>query len=281
MKDNTNLNLQSPLILHPSSSIPWKYGYSSVAGTFHSRSSHPSQDACGASVIIDSAGNEVLIATVSDGAGSAVGGRIGSAIACLHFIEEVKAYYARGGDLGQLANGFIENWIDEYQQIISFKSREDGLSVQDYACTFLTAVLERDRAFYFQIGDGAIAVSECGQDDQYSCICWPQRGEYANTTNFLTDRDAAEKNYRELKSVTVDEIALFTDGIQNLVLDYRTRSAHSPFFSPIFNWLRPHRSGYSQELADSLAAYLNSEKVNSRTDDDKTLVMATRRSTLG
>jgi len=281
MKENKNTNLQSPFILHSSSFIPWRYGYSSVAGTFHTRSSLPSQDACGAGVIIDSAGHEVLIAAVSDGAGSAISGRTGSKIACHHFIEAVKSYYARGGDGAQLANGFIENWIDNYQQIIYSKSREIGLSMQDYACTLLTAVVEKDRAAYFQIGDGAIAVSERGQEDQYSCICWPQRGEYANTTNFLTDHDAVEKIYRELKFVTIDEIALFTDGIQNLVLDYRTRSAHAPFFSPIFNWLRPQGGGYSQKLADSLAAYLNSEKINSRTDDDKTLVMATRRSTLG
>src|SRR5262245_5183666 len=152
MKDNKNSKFQSPVILHPTSFVLWKYGYSSVAGTFHSRTSLPSQDACGASVIINSTGDEVLIAAVSDGAGSAISGRSGSKIACLHFIEEVKTYYARGGDGAQLADGFIENWIYEYQQIISFKSRENGLSSQDYACTLLTAVVERDRAFYFQIG---------------------------------------------------------------------------------------------------------------------------------
>jgi Protein phosphatase 2C len=259
----------------------WRYGYSSVAGTFHSNSLLPSQDACSASVIFDSAGNEVLVAAVSDGAGSAIFGRMGSMIACQYFIDDVKRYFAQGRDSAQLADGFIEDWIDVYQQIISIKSRENGSTLQDYACTLLAAVVEGNRAAFFQIGDGAIVASQRGQEDQYSCICWPQRGEYANSTNFLTDCDVAEKIYRESKSVTVDEIALFTDGIQNLVLDYRTRSPHAPFFSPLFNWLRPRSSGYSQELADSLAAYLNSEKINSRTDDDKTLVMATRRSSHG
>jgi Protein phosphatase 2C len=273
MKDNANSNLES-------SFINWKYVYSSVAGTFHARSSLPNQDACDARVIIDAAGHEVLIAAVSDGAGSAISGRTGSKLACHHIIEEVKSYFARAGDGVQLADGFIENWIDDYQQIIYSKSREDGLTMQDYACTLLTAIVERDRVAYFQIGDGAIVASQRDQEDQYLCIFWPQQGEYANTTNFLTDIDAVEKIYRKSISVTIDELSLFTDGIQNLVLNSRTRSAHTQFFLPIFNWLRPQSSGYSQELADKLAAYLNSEKINSRTDDDRTLVVATRRSTL-
>ena len=53
-------------------------------------------------------------------------------------------------------------------------------------------------------------------------------------------------------------------------------SLHSPFFAPLFAWLRPHAEGYSRELSDSLAAFLNSEKVNARTDDDKTFILATR-----
>jgi hypothetical protein len=96
-------------------------------------------------------------------------------------------------------------------------------------------------------------------------------------TNFLTDADAAEKVVRQTRSGAIDEVAIFTDGIQRLALDYRARSAHTPFFAPLFAWLRPRHRGYSRELSDSLAVYLNSEKINSRTDDDKTLILATRK----
>src|SRR5262249_4336217 len=106
----------------------------------------------------------------------------------------------------------------------------------------------------------------------------PQQGEYANMTNFLTDVDAPDKVFRAQKSGVIDEIAIFTDGIQRLALDYQARSAHAPFFAPLFAWLRPRRGGYSRELSESLTVYLNSEKINSRTDDDKTLILATRKS---
>ena len=153
---------------------------------------------------------------------------------------------------------------------------EDG-TIQEFACTLLAAIVRNEQALYFHLGDGAIVESRCGENDLYRCASWPQHGEYANTTHFLTDTDAASKIVVELKNYRVDEVALFTDGLQNLVLDYRTQSAHSPFFAPLFGWLRPRPRGYSQEMSDSLCSYLNSEKFNARTDDDKTLLLATRR----
>jgi hypothetical protein len=62
-----------------------------------------------------------------------------------------------------------------------------------------------------------------------------------------------------------------------LALDFRAQTAYEPFFSPMFNWLRASADGRSVELSNSLTVYLASEKVNSRTDDDKTLILATRR----
>jgi hypothetical protein len=149
--------------------------------------------------------------------------------------------------------------------------------MQDFACTLLAAVIWPDRAIYFQLGDGAIVSSRREAPDRYAVVCWPQQGEYANMTNFLTDDDAGEKVYCELKSGAVDEVALFTDGIQRLALDFRAQTAYEPFFAPMFNWLRASADGRSVELSNSLTVYLASEKVNSRTDDDKTLILATRR----
>jgi hypothetical protein len=255
----------------------WKYVFSSVAGSYHDRTSLPGQDACGVEVIFDTGGNEVLIAVASDGAGTAIKGHIGSRIACDLFIEEVKSHFARSRDCVQLADGFIEDWIVKFQHLISVSSNESSLDPQDFACTLLASVVGSNHAAFFQIGDGAIVASHSEERDSYQCVCWPQQGEYANTTNFLTDAGAEEKIFRKLQSGSIDEVAIFTDGIQSLVLNYHTRSAHSPFFSALFKWLRPRSSSHSHELSDSLKVYLNSEKFNMRTDDDRTLVLATRR----
>ncbi|MFN0107783.1 MAG: PP2C family serine/threonine-protein phosphatase [Blastocatellia bacterium] len=252
----------------------WKHGFASVAGTSHLKASLPCQDASRAEITLDQNGHEVLIAAVSDGAGSAAQAQLGSVMATEFFIAKIKTHFESGGSWEQLADGFIEHWIAAFQQTAASWAGE-AATIQEFACTLLAAVIGNDQAIYFHLGDGAIVESE---NDLYRCASWPQQGEYANTTHFLTDADAAGKIVVELKNCQVDEVALFTDGIQNLVLDYRTQSAHSPFFAPLFGWLRQQPEGFSQELSDSLAGYLNSEKFNARTDDDKTLLLATRRS---
>ncbi len=254
----------------------WKYGLASVAGTSHLKSQSPCQDASRVEVFAAPHGEVILIAVASDGAGSATHAQLGAQLACDLLIDEVTAHFADYRGWAWLGEAFIRNWIGRFQSLAASWAGESP-KTQDFACTLLAAVVGREHAVYFQIGDGAIVASERGDEDRYSTVCWPQQGEYANTTNFLTDADAADKVFFELKSCAIDEVALFTDGIQSLVLDYRNRSAHMPFFYPLFAWLRPRGGGHSRELSDSLTIYLNSEKINSRTDDDKTLILATRR----
>lgn len=254
----------------------WKYGFASVAGTFHLKSSTPCQDASRVVVVVDAGGNEVLIAAASDGAGSAALAQLGSTLACDLFVDEVKSRIVDGNSRVISSDNFFADWIGEFRQRVIGWSGASGARLQDYACTLLAAVVWPDRAAYFQLGDGAIVESRREEMNRYSVVCWPQQGEYANSTNFLTDDDAAKKIFCEMKTGAVEEIAIFTDGIQRLALDYRAQTAHAPFFEPLFAWLR-QRGGHSRELSDSLTVYLNSEKINSRTDDDKTLILATRR----
>lgn len=257
----------------------WKYGFASVVGTAHVKTGAPLQDASRAEVLFDVRGDEILIAVASDGAGSAANSAVGARLACDRFVADLKTYLAEGGALAQLPEHFIEDWIETFQFLVKGLAADAEAEPRDFACTLLAAVIGRDEAVYFQLGDGAIVEALPDEKDQYRCVCWPQQGEYANTTHFLTDADAKEQIFRQVKRGAVDEVALFTDGLQNLVLDYRAQSAHSPFFAPLFAWLRPRAApsaSYSRELSESLAAYLDSEKINARTDDDKTLILATR-----
>ena len=255
----------------------WKYGFASVAGTFHVKSSTPCQDASRVEVVRDAGGAEILIAVASDGAGSATQAQRGSALACDLFIDEVRSQIEWGNTRALLSDNFIANWLAKFRGIATGWSGPESARINDFASTLLAAVVWNDRAIYFQIGDGAIVESRRDDPDPYTVVCWPQQGEYANMTNFLTDDDAEKKVVREARSGAIDEIAIFTDGIQRLALDYGARTAHTPFFAPLFAWLRPRPGGASRELSDSLAVYLNSDKINSRTDDDKTLILATQR----
>lgn len=101
--------------------------------------------------------------------------------------------------------------------------------------------------------------------------------DYADQVPFADPPEAAERLEFELVNERVDEVALFTDGLQNLALHFQTQTAHTPFFRPMFEWLRPAPEGRREKLSASLAAFLDSPKVNDCTDDDKTLILATRR----
>jgi hypothetical protein len=108
-------------------------------------------------------------------------------------------------------------------------------------------------------------------------VFWPEAGEYANMTRFITDPDALEHVRSVVTDAAPDEIAVFTDGIQRLALDFRAVAVHAPFFAPMMAVLRQQPPDECALLEAQLAAFLDSPKVNSRTDDDKTLVLASRR----
>lgn len=260
-------------------STTWKYISASVVGTSHGRTETPCQDNNGCRVFSARDGSEVLVAVASDGAGSAKRAEDGSALACSLFLQEMEALLGSdgSGDVREISEEFMKNWLTSFQREVSLRAEHEELTPRDFACTLLTAVVGHDCAAFAQIGDGAIIVPSPEEPDEYCYVFWPQQGEYANQTYFTTDADAHEKIQYVLVPRRVEEVAVLTDGIQGLALHYQSQTAHNPFFQPIFAWLRPAPEDYSDKFTASLAAYLNSPKVNESTDDDKTLILATRR----
>jgi hypothetical protein len=104
-------------------------------------------------------------------------------------------------------------------------------------------------------------------------VFWPENGEYQNTTFFLSDSAFDAHVQSSVVSEQVAEIAMFTDGLQMLALNYATKEAHGPFFVPMFRELRARES---TDLIVPMRQFLDSKAVNDRTDDDKTLILATR-----
>ncbi len=149
------------------------------------------------------------------------------------------------------------------------------MRVRDYACTVLAAVVGPDWSVFLQIGDGVMVVRSAGDPD-YGWVFWPEDGEYANTTFFVTDERAREHLQFEGSDLDYEEVALLTDGLQRLVLNLGDRTVHQPFFSSMFRALGGPTLVPPGVYADRLGAYLNSDTVNARTDDDKTLVLLKR-----
>ena len=146
-----------------------------------------------------------------------------------------------------------------------------GVVPRQLACTLLVALAGDDWAAFAQIGDGVIVFNV---DAGYELAFWPDNGEYANTTRFLTDDDYRKHLRIEVVTRQVSELAVMTDGLQMLALDFKGARVHDRFFEPLFRTVRNNPN--EEALRNSLLDFMDSKRVNERTDDDKTLLLATR-----
>jgi hypothetical protein len=162
------------------------------------------------------------------------------------------------------------------REAVLTEAQQYGSEPRDLASTLLVVVVGPSGGGALQIGDGVIVVSDGANG--WCWVFWPQRGEYANTTHFLTDEDAAERLQIEPFVGKVTEVALMTDGLESLALHYASKSVHEPFFHGMFQPLLDTDGAEEiNRLSASLERFLSSERVGSRTDDDVSLILATCR----
>jgi len=256
--------------------LPWRYAFASVIGTSHTKSGLPCQDACDCRSLTTSSGEEVLVAVVSDGAGSADRSQIGSQLACELFVHEVVTLLESKGSVKDITAEFCRQWLTRFQNEIENRAEAEETSSRAFACTFLAAVVGVSSAAFCQIGDGAIVIQPQDSEGDYCWIFWPEKGEYANQTFFATDTGAGLHLQHETVPYQIHEIALFSDGLERLALHMETQTAHTPFFKPMFVPLHKASDGYAETLSSSLDQFLSSKRVQDQTDDDTTLVLATR-----
>jgi Protein phosphatase 2C len=252
--------------MNPQSSARWKVVAGSATGTSHIRTGSKCQDysrwtLAGAGVVL----------VCADGAGSVPRADVGARLACGSILSAAALVLDAGCRVSSLGAETVTDWYDRARRRISLDACVDGFDIRDYACTLLVAVVDGESALFAQLGDGAI-VFRTGSG--YQTAFWPQSGEYVNTTNFLTDSDFQRHLAVRIVDSVPDEIALFTDGLQPLALHYATKSVHAPFFEPMFAAL--HCEPDPDRLQTPLREFLTSKPVTDRTDDDTTLVLATR-----
>lgn len=255
--------------------MPWRIAAASVVGTSHLKTGQPCQDSSRA-MLVDAGVNSALICAVSDGAGSAAHSEIGSRVAAATATLLIENYLKTGQEINAIQRETALSWLAQIQSTLSNLASEANAPSREFACTLLVAVIGTDRAAFFQVGDGAMVVSE-GGDDGWAYVFWPQHGEYINTTNFITSTNAAD--VMEFTSVQrrIESIAAFSDGIESLVLHYATKTVHDRFFNLMIEpVMQAVPEGLDVRLSESLARYLGSDKICDRTDDDKSLILATR-----
>lgn len=252
----------------------WRFVGASVPGTSHLSQGIPCQD-CHVVNCDVFGGNAVLWAVVTDGAGSAKFSEFGSQVVCNQLDGRIRRWLAAfNGNLSHLDDLTVTKWITRLRYQLLCEAIIDRVSLREYACTLAGIIASADRAICFQIGDSSIITRRELTD--YQAVFWPETGEYANATYFITDDNFQQHLEVHIIEPAPYEVALFSDGIQRLALRFASKSVHAPFFTPMFDRLSQEIPGYSKPLASGLRTFLASDKVNQRTDDDKTLVLATR-----
>ena len=213
-----------------------------------------------------------LVAVVSDGAGSARFAEIGSRLVVRGFVEAVVRFIRAGRSAAEVTDELAREWIDAIRDRIYRTAGTLSASPREFAATLVGAIVGKDGAVICHVGDGACVLREHALAE-WLVPSWPAHGEYASSTFFITDDPAPEIRLVHAPGEFA-EIAIFSDGLERLVLDFAARKAFGPFFDRMFVALRDGKSGRNRPLSQSLRSYLDSKVVTDRTDDDKTLVMA-------
>jgi hypothetical protein len=142
----------------------------------------------------------------------------------------------------------------------------------DLATTVVMAVSNGTSTLTMHIGDGAVV----GRDHLCELLelSWPEGGAYAATTFFITDA-VPHIRISVIEDHPVSGLVLLTDGLERLALDFQTGLAHRGFFQGLLTAVDADDTiGRAHQLSAQLGNFLDSDGVNARTDDDKTLILA-------
>lgn len=248
-------------------SYRWHAVAASVRGVSHQRAGTERQDAWRLRVRGDR-----FVAVVCDGAGSAPLGRSGAETAARTARKATATALRDAGSVAALADEAARGIAAAARAAVEHRAGLEQRPLRDYATTFICLAVDPTGAICLHIGDGAAVVLDAGE---WRVLSAPEHGAYVNETIFLTD--AAMPTARLARLTQPPEaVALFSDGIEPLVLHAASGAAHTPFFARMTAPLATARPPVDRGLSSRLRGYLASPELAARTDDDITLIMARR-----
>jgi hypothetical protein len=150
------------------------------------------------------------------------------------------------------------------------------LSMRDFAATLVFVISDGNESVISHIGDGCAVVKDRNLEKWVAPI-WPDHGEYASTTNFVTDEIRPRLRIYRYKN-PISGLAVFSDGLERLALEFLSKQPFEKFLEGVTKPLKSAtHAGRDNNLSRQLRQYLNSDAINSRTDDDKSLIIALRK----
>jgi hypothetical protein len=146
---------------------------------------------------------------------------------------------------------------------------QTGLELRSFATTLLVVAIAGDWVATGHTGDGGVVGWTAG--GQLLTLSPPEQEEYVNVVRPLTAETGVSHGRYAARRLELSGLALFSDGMQRLVLSGPAAAPHEPFWRPFIAAL----CGDDQENADGrvLEEFLGSERVSSRSDDDRTMLV--------
>ena len=220
-----------------------------------------------------------LIAAVADGCGSSILGSAGADIAVKAFLNTSLVRISNSPEMTsqELADTVRDSLLAAAGTVRKYAAASDR-KYRDYHTTLLGIIANHNGAAMTRIGDGGIVVRrrpDAGLPPAWETALPPQQGEYANSTWYITqDNPEHRLDVKTYCPGSVDAVAMFTDGLQNLCLVRETEQPFTGFFDRFTRWQTQPAS--SLERYQELRRFLTSRRVQDRTDDDCTLLLARR-----
>lgn len=251
----------------------WTWAAAASRGTSHERTGTRLQDAHSCFQLRHPL--DPFVAIVSDGAGSASKGGEGASLICRSIGIRAREHFSRTIDRLP-TNQQIEEWLDATRDLLDAVAKRRTVATREFAATLVCVVSDGRDSVIAHVGDGC-AVLRSAATGTWSSPSWPDHGEYASTTYFVTDENLLKLRIVR-HSEEISAVAVFSDGIERLVLDFANQQPSQAFFEQVIRPVAASQAGGRDALLSAqLRAYLASASVNARTDDDKTLVLAVRR----
>jgi Protein phosphatase 2C len=251
----------------------WSWIGACSTGSSHLKAGTGCQD-FGACVEVPCFGGTALIAVISDGAGSAQFSAVGSRFVVGTMVRQFVRFVRAASATSIVSEELAREWLDDARDRISANAVAIDARPRDFAATLVAAVVLPSGITVCHVGDGACAARRQGEQN-WQVASWPAHGEYASTTYFVTDDP--EPNLRlTYWEGEFSDLAVFSDGLERLALDFANCTAFNPFFDPMSAPLTSLPPGRGRALSFKLRRFLDGPKVVERTDDDKTLIVAKR-----
>jgi serine/threonine protein phosphatase PrpC len=256
--------------------MPWKAILGNATGTSHLSAKKPYQDWGDLDFVYQ---EDAIIGVVADGAGSAARSEEGAQCAVesmIFYLQEHQEWKTLVDE--QSTRHFFEQAVQHTFQRIKSLADSKEYFIEDLNCTLLAFIATPRIIISMQVGDGLVIVRH-GTSEKYQLIFQPDEGENYGETTFLTSKNlynSLQTNYQEIEQPIF--IFLSTDGIQRIAAKYEVFESGKIEWIPFTPFLRNLEEHIESavdlyEAEKKLVDFLESEKVNNKTDDDKTILM--------